>query len=160
MDESSILQLLQSVGVFGGTYVVCLVSGFIPVVNAELFLLWISLTIAKTEYIPILLLATAGQMTAKVLMFLSGKGVIHLSKRRYEKKIGSIQEKMKKWENKIDLFIFLSSFTGIPPFYVVSVLSGMMKVNIIRFLIAGTLGRLLRFGLVMYFPQLFKQLFT
>ena len=160
MDESSILQLLQSVGVFGGTYVICLVSGFIPIVNAELFLIWISLMISKTEYIPILLLATAGQMTAKILMFLSGKGVINISKKRYEKKIGEIQAKMKKWESKIDIFIFLSSFTGFPPFYVVSVLSGMTHVNIIRFFIAGTLGRLLRFGLVMYFPHLFKQLFT
>ncbi len=160
MDESSILQLLQSVGVFGGTYVICLVSGFIPIVNAELFLIWISLMISKTEYIPILLLATAGQMTAKILMFLSGRGVINISKKRYEEKIGEIQAKMKKWESKIDVFIFLSSFTGFPPFYVVSVLSGMSKVNIIRFFIAGTLGRLLRFGLVMYFPHLFKQLFT
>jgi membrane protein YqaA with SNARE-associated domain len=160
MDESSILELLSYIGVFGGTYVVCLVSGFIPIVNAELFLIWISLTISRPEYIPVLLLATAGQMTAKILMFLSGKGVINLSKKRYEKKIGAIQAKMKKWESKIDVFIFGSSFTGFPPFYVVSVLSGMTNVNIIRFFIAGTLGRLLRFGLVMYFPHLFKQLFT
>lgn len=160
MDESTILQLLQSIGVFGGTYVICLISGFIPLVNAELFLIWISLMIPKTEYIPILLLATAGQMTAKILMFLSGKGVIHISKKRYEKKIGQIQAKMKKWESKIDFFIFLSAFTGFPPLYVVSVLCGMTKVNIIRFFITATLGRLLRFGIVMYFPQLFKQLFT
>ena len=160
MDESTILQLLQNIGVFGGTYVVCLVSGFIPIVNAELFLIWISLMISKTEYLPILLLATAGQMTAKVLMFLSGKGVINISKKRYEKKIGEIEAKMKKWESKIDVFIFLSAFTGFPPFYVVAVLSGMTNVNLVRFCIAGFLGRALRFGLVMYFPQLFKQLFT
>jgi membrane protein YqaA with SNARE-associated domain len=160
MDESSILQLLQNIGIFGGTYVVCLVSGFIPIVNAELFLIWISLMLSRTEYVPILLLATSGQMTAKVLMFLSGKGVIHISKKRYENKIAAIEAKMKKWKNKIDIFIFLSAFTGFPPFYVVAVLSGMTKVNLLRFCIAGFLGRALRFGLVMYFPHLFKQLFT
>jgi membrane protein YqaA with SNARE-associated domain len=160
MDESTILQLVQHIGIFGGTYVICLVSGFIPIVNAELFLIWISLVISKAEYIPILLLATAGQMTAKILMFLSGKGVINLSKKRYEKKISEIKAKMKKWESKIGLFIFLSSFSGFPPLYVVSVLSGMSNVNIVRFFIAGTLGRLLRFGLVMYLPHLFKQLFS
>jgi membrane protein YqaA with SNARE-associated domain len=160
MDESSILQLLSIIGLYGGTYVICLISGFIPLVNAELFLIWISLTISKAEYIPILLLATSGQMTAKALMFLSGRGVISLSKKRYEKKILKIEAKMKKWETKIDIFIFLSAFLGFPPFYIVSVLSGMTNVNFIRFCIAGLLGRALRFGLVMYVPHLFKQLFT
>jgi membrane protein YqaA with SNARE-associated domain len=160
MNESSILQLLTNIGLYGGTYLVCLISGFIPVVNAELFLIWISLTLSKVEYVPILLLATSGQMTAKVLMFLSGKGVIHISKKRYEKKIAEIEAKMKKWENKIDIFIFLSAFTGFPPFYVVAVLSGMTRVNLLRFCIAGFLGRALRFGLVMYFPHLFKNLIT
>jgi len=160
MDESSILKLLSFIGLYSGTYVVCLVSGFIPLVNAELFLIWISLSISKTEYIPILLLASSGQMTAKALMFLSGKGVINISKKRYENKIAQIEEKMKKWESKIYVFIFLSAFTGFPPFYVVAVLSGMTNVNFVRFCIAGMLGRTLRFGLALYFPHLFKQLFT
>ncbi len=160
MDESSILQLLSVIGLYGGTYIVCLISGFIPIVNAELFLIWISLTISKTEYIRLLLLATSGQMTAKVLMFLSGKGVVNISKKRYENKLAQIEEKMKKWESKIDIFLFLSAFTGFPPFYVVAVLSGMTNVNFVRFFIAGFLGRTLRFGLVMYFPHLFKQLFN
>ncbi len=160
MDESSILQLLSVIGLYGGTYIVCLISGFIPIVNAELFLIWISLTISEAEYIRVLLLATSGQMTAKVLMFLSGKGVVNISKKRHENKLAQIEEKMKKWESKIDIFLFLSAFTGFPPFYVVAVLSGMTNVNFVRFCIAGFLGRALRFGLVMYFPHLFKQLFT
>lgn len=160
MDESSILQLLSVIGLYGGTYVVCLISGFIPLINAELFLIWFSLTISEAKFIPVLLLATSGQMTAKALMFLSGKGVINLSKKRYEKKISEIEAKMKKWESKSDLFIFLSALTGFPPLYVVAVLSGMTNVNFVRFCIAGFLGRALRFGLVMYFPHLFKQLFT
>lgn len=160
MDQSTILHLLSYIGLYGGTYVVCLISGFIPIVNAEVFLIWLSLTLSKVEYVPIILLATSGQMTAKVLMFLSGKGVINISKKRYEKKIGEIEAKMRKWKYKIDIFIFLSAFTGFPPFYVVAVLSGMTKVNFLRFCIAGFLGRALRFGLVLYFPHLFKQLFA
>jgi membrane protein YqaA with SNARE-associated domain len=160
MENTTVLHLLAVIGLYGGTYVVCLISGFIPIVNAELFLIWISLSISKPEFLPVLLLASTGQMTAKVVMYFSGKGVIKISKKRYEKKIAEIEAKMKKWESKIDIFIFLSAFTGFPPFYVVAVLSGMTNVNFVRFCIAGLLGRTLRFGLVMYFPQLFKELIS
>jgi len=68
MDESSILQLLSVIGLYGGTYVVCLISGLIPFVNAELFLIWFSLTISDAEFIPVLLLATSGQMTANGIL--------------------------------------------------------------------------------------------
>ena len=158
MQESGIFQIIPAVGIYAGTYIVCFISGFFPLVNAELFLVLISINITKAECIPIFILAALGQMTAKLLMFLGGKGVIRLSKKKFEDKINGIVLKMKKWEKKIDIFIFLSAFTGIPPFFVVSIVAGMGQTNILRFFISGLLGRTLRFALVIYFPQLLKDL--
>lgn len=153
-------QLLPVLGLYTGTYLFCFMSGFIPVLNAELFLVGLSLTLSKPESVLVLLLASTGQMTAKAILYLSGKGVLRFSKKRYENKIAEIEAKMEKWESKIDFFIFLSAFTGLPPFYLVVILSGIMNVNFIRFCISGLLGRTLRFGLVMFFPHLFKSLIS
>jgi membrane protein YqaA with SNARE-associated domain len=158
MQESGIFQILPAVGIYAGTYIICFISGFFPLVNAEIFLVLISLNVTKAECIPLFMLAALGQMTAKLLMFLGGKGVIKLSKKRFEDKINGIALKMKKWETRIDIFIFLSAFSGIPPFYVVAIVAGMGRTNILRFFISGLLGRTLRFALVIYFPQLLKDL--
>jgi membrane protein YqaA with SNARE-associated domain len=160
MEYSSMDQLLPVIGLYAGTYLYCFMSGFIPIFNSELFLVGISLSISKPEYVLVLLLASTGQMTAKVIMHLSGKGVLKYSKKRYENKITEIETKMKKWESKISAFIFLSAFTGFPPFYAVAVLSGIANVNFYSFCINGFLGRTLRFGLVMFFPYLFISLIS
>jgi len=106
---------------------------------------------------PVLLLATLGQMTSKALIFLSGKGILKLlSQKRYEKKINETKEKMKKWESRIDIFVFLSALTGFLPFYVTTIVMGTVNHNFLRFFIAGFSSRIIRFGILILFPQLFR----
>lgn len=151
--------ILNSAGLYVGTYIVCVISGFVPVVNAELFLMIVSSTIEKNLFITILLLGTAGQMTAKSIMFYTGRGILHLSIEKYRAKMLEIRAKLESWRNRIDLFIFLSAFSGLPPFYVVALVAGTINIGFFRFFLAGFLGRFLRFGLAMLFPQFFKQIF-
>ena len=159
MEESFINSIVSDYGVYAGTYIICLISGFVPVVNAEIFLIFVSTLLTKQLLFPVLLLATIGQMTAKAILFMSGMGILKLSLKRYENKIGKIEAKMHRWGSKNDVFIFLSSFTGFPPFYIVTIVAGMLRHNFFRFFVSGFTGRLLRFGLIILFPQFFKQLF-
>ncbi len=154
--ELSINNFLSQFGIYTGTYFYCLISGIVPFVNAEVFLIFVSSLVSKPLLLPVLLLATAGQMTSKALIYMSGKGILKLSYKRYEKKINETKEKMKKWESKIGIFIFLSAFTGFPPFYVTTIVIGTMNYNFFSFFIIGFTGRLLRFGLIILFPQLFR----
>lgn len=150
--------ILSNYGLYAGTYIFCVISGLVPVVNAELFLILISSTVTNSTFLPIVLLASFGQMTAKVILFLSGKGILKVSLKKYENKLQETMLKMQKWESKVDVFIFLSAFTGFPPLYLVTIAAGMTQHNFLRFFISGFLGRVLRFGLVMLFPQFFKRL--
>ena len=49
---------------------------------------------------------------------------------------------------------FLSSAVGLPPFFATAILAGTLKFPFPRFLVAGFLGRLLRFGLIVAVPAL------
>lgn len=160
MEEISIQSIINNYGLYLGTYVICLISGFVPIVNAEIFLIFVSSLLTKSSFVPVLLLATIGQMMAKAVFYFSGMGVIKISLKRYEKKINDLLRKMQKGESKVDLLIFLSAFTGFPPFYIIPIVAGIIPHNFWRFFISGFTGRLLRFGLFMLFPQFFKQLFT
>ena len=160
MEEISIQSLITDYGLYLGTYVICLISGFVPIINAEIYLIFVSTVVTKSSFIPVLFLATMGQMTAKAVFYFSGMGVIKLSLKRYESKIDAVMVKMQKWKSKVDLFIFLSAFTGFPPFYVIPIVAGIIPHNFLRFFISGFSGRLLRFGLLMLFPPFFEQIFT
>lgn len=148
--------LIAKFGLHLATFIVCLISGFVPVVNAEIYLITVSSFSAKTEIFFLIFISTSGQMMAKSIMYLSGRGVLNVSFLKYEKKIEKVKEKFKKWENKSFLFVFLSASSGFPPFYVVSILSGMLKLNFKWFLISGFLGRFVRFSVAVLFPQLIK----
>ncbi|MCG8557144.1 MAG: hypothetical protein MJD61_17935 [Proteobacteria bacterium] len=155
MDTAS---LIESFGLVAGTLLVCLVSGFVPVVNAELFLIAVSAYAEPTMLAPVLLSATLGQMLAKSTMYLGGLGVVELPKGKFAERVRRLRTRMESWQGAPIGLVFVSASTGLPPFYVVSVMAGGLGVGFARFFALGFAGRLLRFGIFLAFPQLLKSL--
>ena len=108
---------------------------------------------------PVLFIATSGQLISKTLVYLAGRGVIRFPLKRYENKMELVKEKFDQWKNAPYLFIFISAFAGIPPFYAVTFFAGLIRLNLTKFLIVGFLGRFLRFALAVQLPQLFTKIF-
>ncbi|MGB7296588.1 MAG: VTT domain-containing protein [Candidatus Aminicenantales bacterium] len=152
-------QLIVRYGLYLTTYVVAVISGFVPVVNLEVYLVWVAAFTPCSQAVGIALLATLGQMTAKTLMYLAGAGVLKISVKKPGKKLRAVQMKMAAWQHRMGIFLFSSAFLGVPPFYVVSIASGICRVPIAVFVIWGLAGRLLRFAIVVFFPHLLKGLF-
>lgn len=152
-------QMVGQYGLYLSTYSIAVISGFVPVVNIEVYLVWVAAFTPRSQGLPIAILATLGQMTAKTLMYLGGAGILKITLRKPEEKIAAIQKKFESWKNRTSLFIFLSAFLGVPPFYLVSVASGALKIKLPLFLIAGLTGRFLRFGITVFFPHLIKSIF-
>jgi len=158
-ETNNLAQLLTEYGVYSGSFLINILSGFIPVINSEVFLVLISTTLSKALFLPVLLISATGQMLAKVVMYLAGRGILKISFKKYEEKMNEVLLKMQKWQSKTGLFLFISSFTGFPPFYLVTIAAGMIKMNLIQFFIFGFAGRFLRFTLLLYFPYYFKEIF-
>lgn len=152
-------QLVGRYGLYLTTYVVGVVSGFVPVVNLEVYLVWVAALTPSSQALAVTALATVGQMTAKTLMYLAGAGVIKLAVRKPGKKLQAVQMKMAKWQHRLGLFMFMSASLGVPPFYVVAVASGIVRVPLGVFVIWGLAGRFVRFAVFVFFPHLLKGLF-
>lgn len=152
-------QMVGQYGLYLSTYIIAVISGFVPVVNIEVYLVWVAAFTPRSQGLPIAILATLGQMTAKTLMYLGGAGILKITLRKPEEKMAAVQKKFESWKNRTSLFIFLSAFLGVPPFYLVSVASGALKIKLPRFLITGLAGRFLRFGITVFFPHLIKSIF-
>lgn len=149
--------LINEYGLFATVYIVCFVSGFVPLVNAEIFLIGIALMTNKEDIVLVTFLAAAGQMTAKTVIYLAGRGAVRLPLGKIEAKITRIQALMHRWQGRTTALLFLSSSVGVPPFYVVSFVAGIGKINILQFCATGFVGRWVRFYVCVLFPQLIQE---
>jgi membrane protein YqaA with SNARE-associated domain len=146
--------LAAKVGIYLASFLIGFVSGLVPFVNSEIYLVAVSPMVARPALLPIALLSASGQMLAKTILYYAGRGVFHINMGRYKSKVEAVQAKFERWQNKSDLMIFVSATAGLPPFYVVSFVAGALKLNFPKFFIAGLLGRSIRFAAIIYFPQL------
>ncbi|GAB4565893.1 MAG: membrane protein [Haliangiales bacterium] len=150
MDTASVL---ESLGVYAGSYVVALLSGLLPLVNIELFLIGV-VTLAPDSYslVPLVAITTAGQMTAKIVMYWAGRGVLKISVGKYRAAMDKWKHRFESSEPRMWLFVFTSAAVGLPPFFIISILAGTFRIHFWRFLAVGYLGRALRFALFVAFP--------
>ncbi|MBI4410725.1 MAG: VTT domain-containing protein [Gemmatimonadetes bacterium] len=140
------------------TFAVAVLSGFVPVVNTELYLIGVA-ALAPLGAVPVLVLsATLGQMAAKSAMYLVGRGALTLPFLRRQQRLSRVQQQLRDRSDRVSLFVFVSASLGFPPFYIVSVACGMLEVAFSAFFTAGLLGRLVRFAFFASLPQLGKEL--
>lgn len=138
------------------TFVLCFISGFVPLVNAEAVVIAAAAFSGQEMILEIAIISAFGQMIAKGILYFAGRGVLNIPMGKYEAKLAEVEQKFERWRGKSDLFIFLSASVGFPPFYVVSILAGVVKHNFYRFFLFGMAGRTIRFGLLALFPHLLR----
>jgi len=145
--------------VFLITFAVCFISGILPVMVVELFLISVSALSSPVASVVIILIAATAQIMAKLVVYLTGYGILKLPLRRQEEKLERVLTKFQHWKAKPPLFIFVSGLSGLPPFYGVSLFAGLIKVPPLSFVLSGFLGLLVRFALVVQFPQVVIRIF-
>ena len=146
---------LESVSLWWGTFLVCALSAVVPFMNSEIYLIALSTVAPPTQLPALVVAAAAGQMLGKSLLFLAGRGVLKLPFVKADDGTGW-RRRLRAGGPAADGLVLISAFSGLPPFYAVSIGAGVLGCDFVRFLIAGTCGRLLRFALVVSLPQVLK----
>ena len=144
---------------WAATFGYCVVSGLVPFVNAELYLLAASATVPRELALSLVLAGTLGQMTAKAMMYGAGRGLVRIPGERMKRWVTEAEAWASKRPSMEGGLIFFSAASGIPPFYFVSIACGIVRVKIVQFLVLGFAGRFIRFGIVVLFPQIAKAVF-
>jgi membrane protein YqaA with SNARE-associated domain len=158
----TIPDLIEQFGPYFATFIFSIFSALIPFVNLEFYLVVVS-AIAPDSWsflTIILFIATSGHMIAKGILYGTGRGVLNFSLNNDKYGIKQIRElhlKMEKMEGKTNAFLFFSGVTGLPPFYLVAILAGTLRINFWNFFVFGFLGRAIRLAIVLALPQLLKE---
>jgi membrane protein YqaA with SNARE-associated domain len=139
---------------FASTVAICFASAIIPLVNMELFVIFLG-SVAPPPLLPALLIVgTLSHMLGKSVMYAAGRAFDKLPPGALKRRVAAAREKVQDRPNLGAAVILTSAFTGLPPFYAVTVLSGVVRYNFLWFFVAGFGGRLLRFGALILLPQL------
>jgi membrane protein YqaA with SNARE-associated domain len=141
------------VGEVLGLLGVSVASALIPVINIELYLVGLA-AVAGTDRIWLLAAVGAmGQMLGKVIWYYLGANSLRWRWVRRKLEKPKAQAKLELWQRRTQekpllgaLLLFASGFSGFPPFAIVSVLAGQLRMNIVLFVLVGFVGRTLRFA--------------
>jgi membrane protein YqaA with SNARE-associated domain len=139
------------------TFAYMALSALIPVFNAEAYLAGVAATVAS-DADPVKLwllglLAAGGQMVGKVLWYCAGRYALEWRWLKRRTSSPKWQANVAKWQQRIGerwwlaaLFLFASAVIGFPPFAVMSVLAGQLRVPLPVFVLTGLVGRTVRFA--------------
>jgi membrane protein YqaA with SNARE-associated domain len=149
-------ELLATLGLYGGTLVVCFISGLVPIVNAELFLVGISAwAVTSPAQLPLVAVAAGvGQMSAKIILYFMGLGLFELPRGRWKAAVERARLRMDRWRRRPHVVLALSATVSLPPFLLVSIAAGALRIGFRTFCAIGLIGRTLRFGVILTIPWL------
>jgi membrane protein YqaA with SNARE-associated domain len=139
-------ELATAIGVFGATLAWSLLAGLVPLFNSELYLVGaVVLTDGWPTAVALALVMTVGQTTAKILLYKAAAKGSELTNPRLAAKLARARELVTRWNGKPKLLLFVSAVTGLPPFYLVSLLAGAVRLDFRAFVVLSFIGRAIRF---------------
>ncbi|HEX5070107.1 MAG TPA: VTT domain-containing protein [Vicinamibacterales bacterium] len=135
--------LLKCLGCLAATSI----SAVFPWVNAELMVATLPAVAASTwELALLVVIATIGQMLGKCAVYWGARRGTATPSARGSERLGRWRARFAKTPRGAITVVLASSVVGIPPFYVTTMLAGALRMSFPRWLIAGSIGRLVRFG--------------
>jgi membrane protein YqaA with SNARE-associated domain len=139
----------ESAALFG----VSVASALLPLINIEVYLVGLAALRETTGVWLLAVVAGLGQMVGKVVWYYVGANSLRWRwvARRVDTPKGKAT--LEKWQHRTQerpvlgaTLLFASALGGFPPFAIVAVLAGQLRMNLTLFLVVGAAGRTLRFA--------------
>jgi len=139
-----------AVGIYLASFVVAMISGVFPLVNAEIYLAGIVVAspVSWPSLIVLGVIIACGQMVTHSFLFHAAHGVANAGSKRREKleaRIARARARVAKWGNKRIALLCTSATLGLPPFLLTCLAAGALEIPYRLFVSIGLAGRILRF---------------
>jgi membrane protein YqaA with SNARE-associated domain len=134
--------------------IVAAASSLLPVSPIEAMLVALSASVPTSLLVPVTVLATVGHMAAKTVVYLGSRRTTPLATQRQRAGLERVRALLLRRRRLQVLTVLLSALGGLPPFYLVTVCCGALRLPLRDFLVAGTVGRGVRFGALALLPRL------
>ena len=139
----------MSGALIGGAFLSSVISGLVPIVNGEVVVAGAVLAATPDATLPVLMACAAGQMLAKTLLYVLARWSPERLPQRARATLARARE-IRLGRRSASLVVLASAGIGLPPFYVVSLAAGALRVPPALFVIAGTSGIVARYAVIVW----------
>ena len=101
-------------------------------------------------------IALHSHMPTKTLVFVGGARIERAFTGRHRARFERARSRLAGRHRLQRSTLLLSSVTGLPPFYLTTVVCGALKMSLRDFLLLGTAGRAIRFAVLILLPQMLR----
>jgi membrane protein YqaA with SNARE-associated domain len=131
-------------------------SALVPLVNIEAYL-GVRASVSAVDSLWLLgFTAALGQMAGKVVWYYLGASSLEWAWVRRRIETPKAQARLERWRSRTQerpvlagALVLVSAFAGLPPFAIVAVVAGQLRMSLTAFCTLGLLGRWLRFTAVL-----------
>lgn len=132
--------------IMGGLLIGTVVSGVVPLVNAELLVAGAAVAAPGIGVPVVAAVSTVGQMVSKTMLFAVARWAPGRLPARAQATLERASRAVARRGGAAGSLVFASAAVGLPPFYGVSLAAGAVGMRLRTFVVSGGMGRLVRFG--------------
>ena len=140
----------MEIAILSSAFAASVASGLVPFVNAEVVVAAAAVAVPRSQQWLAVTVCALGHMIAKAGLYALARWLPQRLPDRAVRHLERASEKAARIEQAGWTVILLSAFVGLPPFYVISLAAGMVRVNFAAFLTLGFVGRWARFAILAY----------
>jgi membrane protein YqaA with SNARE-associated domain len=133
-----------------GAVITVAAGGIFPWINGEVVVAGAALLTPQSGLPALVLACAAAQMSAKAILY----GVIRWVPERMPARVRKFADRVEVFRQRrglLVLAVFSGSAVALPPFYMVTLACGMLRVPFALFAIAGLAGTISRYGFLAWF---------
>lgn len=140
--------------VYGVVGLTCWLTGYIPLISTEIILAGIGLNSPLFHLIPLAFVGALCQTFAKIHIYFISHYFVYFLKFKSKRKLIRLKYQFKSREKVSYSLLFTSALIGLPPYYLLNILCGLLNTGLASFCLLGFMGMFIRFYCCLAFPKL------
>jgi membrane protein YqaA with SNARE-associated domain len=136
---------------------VSVASALVPLINLEVYLIGLSAIASDDRLWYLAAIGGFGQLLGKIVWYYLGANALRWGWVRKKVETPKAQAKLDLWQRRTRerpvlgaALLVVSGFSGFPPFAIVAVLAGQLRMNLVVFVVGTFISRTLRFAVFLY----------
>jgi membrane protein YqaA with SNARE-associated domain len=136
---------MGELSLFVAAALTCVLGGVFPWINAELVVVATALLLPPATVPALVLGCAAGQMASKAGVYGLSRAAPHRLPERLRRLVMRA-ERLRERKHAMAAMVLSSALVALPPFYLVTIASGMMRLPFALYALLGLLGTTARYG--------------
>lgn len=138
---------MSDVSVVSGAILACLLGGIFPWISSEVVVVGAALLLPAQALPALALGCAAAQMVSKAVVYAFARLAPHRLPERARRLLARA-ERLRQRRHLVAVLVVSGALVAVPPFYLVTIASGVLRIPFVLFALLGLAGTSVRYGVL------------